>query len=209
MWYVGLRGVVGSATAAESSLETRRFDSRIAGDGDNDGLGTSDNDRDLLALVGVTDPSSCSSCCVRLDLEASALVAPGAAIIVVDIVSGSHQLSTSHLISTLLHCHICKNVVRSGVAYTCPASETTTWFILPALCRSFVGFCHHLAAQSVSSLTTSTPATKISTSILKTTTVEVNYNMLGRSRDTMLAAFGDAVLLCCHVATYGYIWLQY
>lgn len=52
--------MVGSATAAVSSLDTRRFDSLIAGDGDNDGLGTSDNDRDLLDL-GVSDPSSCSS----------------------------------------------------------------------------------------------------------------------------------------------------
>ena len=79
--------MVGSATAAESSLDTRRLDSRNAGDGDNDGLGgTSDNDRALVDL-GVSEPS-CSSCWVRLDLG-NVPVAPPGAIIVVDITTES------------------------------------------------------------------------------------------------------------------------
>lgn len=73
--------MTGSLTAV-SSLDTRRTgDSRIAGEGDSVGFGTSDSERDLLFL-GVRLPSSCSSWLVRFDFSLVALV--GAAIIVAD-----------------------------------------------------------------------------------------------------------------------------
>ena len=74
---------------AESSFDTRRFDSRIAGEGDNDGLGgASDRDR-VLFDFGVNASSSRASCLVRFDFPGVAPI--GAAITVVDIELLSHS----------------------------------------------------------------------------------------------------------------------
>ena len=82
--------MVGTAwNTAESSFDTRRFDSRIAGEGDNDGLGgASDRDR-VLFDFGVNASSSRASCLVRFDFPGVAPI--GAAITVVDIELLSHS----------------------------------------------------------------------------------------------------------------------
>lgn len=72
-----------AANTEESSLEGRLGDSRIAGEGDNEGLGGSSESDRVLFDLGVREPSSCSSCLVRFDLLSVAPI--GAAMVVVDI----------------------------------------------------------------------------------------------------------------------------
>lgn len=66
-----------------SSLDTRREGSLNAGEGDKVGFGASDRERVLLDF-GVSPPSWCSSCWVKVEVER--VNAPwGARIIVADI----------------------------------------------------------------------------------------------------------------------------
>ena len=81
---------------ARSSFDTRREGSRIAGEGDNVGLGASLSERDLLDL-GVISPSSCwlrfdmaKLPLARLVLVLVPVLAPeGAAMVVVDTIQTS------------------------------------------------------------------------------------------------------------------------
>lgn len=149
MWYVGLRGVVGSATAAGPSLEEPRLDSRNAGDGDNDGFGgSSDSDRALLDL-GVSEPSSCSSCWVRLDRVSVPVARPGASIIVVDITRASESRQAGCFSVPFLCKFISttKNHVLRRHRPCCTSVETATWII--ACAKRVVSIMRRLWGTSI------------------------------------------------------------